>query len=398
MMPDLAAAARAAVLAGVSALAVVHGAQADPPMGVPHPTDTMVFALAANGGNCGSCEWIAAEGPFTERTPEDLETFLKTFNASGWFSPDGVLTVRLNSNGGNLMAGLRLGEAIRAHKLNTEVARTVDNSFGKQETAQGGCYSACAYAFLGGVNRIARPGSLGFHQFVNHHASVDETLKANDGQSAQKMMGWLVIYLQKMSVDPTLLSLAASAEPTDLLRPDAETLLKLNVTNVRDAPLFSGWSIEPYRAGAVITGKLSEGAADSAQQLTFFCKAKAPGKVFMLASWQNPWASPGAAITEKANVSATINAWDSTLTIGGKPVRQSQGQDSVTDVRIDNADRWFLTYTLDAGEFAAALKNGKLEVKIGTPHVVSDSMGFTFAPPIPGLAAAARIAFKSCLA
>src|ERR1700736_6446981 len=75
------------------------------PMGVPQPSDTMTFTLAGNGGNCNGCEWIAAEGPITQRTPPDFEAFLKLFGTD----VDGRETVRLSSNGGNLVAGLELG-------------------------------------------------------------------------------------------------------------------------------------------------------------------------------------------------------------------------------------------------------------------------------------------------
>src|SRR5262249_5254085 len=205
------------------------------------------------------------------------------------------------SNGGNLGAGLRLGEAIRAHKLRTQVGRSVpmhlhaDDPMWLQNTAPGHCWSSCAYAFLGGVNRFARSGELGFHQF---RAASDTTAKAVDTnplQTAQETMGMLVLYLREMAIDPALLSLATMADPASLYRPDAEAMFKLNVIHMSDKRLFGGWSIEPYRSGAVVTGKLSAVAEQGdgivaaetipEQQVSFFCRAQAPGKVFLLGSW-----------------------------------------------------------------------------------------------------------------
>jgi hypothetical protein len=100
---------------------------------------------------------------------------------------------------------LELGEAVRAHKLEISVNKH--------------CCSACAYAFLGGVKRLAEAGELGFHQF-HASGSVTEAIKESDldktMSSAQQLMGLLVIYLKEMSIDPALLFLASSADPGDL--------------------------------------------------------------------------------------------------------------------------------------------------------------------------------------
>jgi hypothetical protein len=376
----------------------IASAHAAPPTGVPHPTDTMVFSYAGNLGNCGGCQWISAEGPITERTPQDFETFLKTsrFLAS---------TLLLNSNGGNLAAGLRLGEAIRAHKLSTQVGRSVapapphaDDPNWIKGIAPGHCWSSCAYAFLGGVNRFARSGELGFHQF---RAAPEPVAQADTDpmKSAQETMGMLVFYLREMAVEPALLSLATTADPTSLYQPDAEAMFKLNVVNMSDKQLFGGWSIEPYRSGAVVTGKLSAEAEQTAgldavsteiipeQQMSFFCRAQAPGKVFLLGSWRYGDASD-------ALIRSII--FGSTVLIGGQPVRQVRGDGSIADLHVGSG-RMSLTYALDTSEFTAALTRGKLEIKIDVPHALSESYEFRFAPPMTGLAAATRIAFKSCL-
>lgn len=72
---------------------------------------------------------------------------------SGLFaSIDGIREVRFDSRGGNLEAGIEIGEAIRARRLATRV------------TSGAVCASACVYAFLGGIIRTVDPGGrVGIH-------------------------------------------------------------------------------------------------------------------------------------------------------------------------------------------------------------------------------------------
>jgi hypothetical protein len=368
---------------------------------VPHPSDTMVFTSATQGGNCAECGWIAAEGPITRSTAQDLEAFLKSTETA-----DGAKTVRLSSDGGDLIGGLELGETIRTHKLRTEVGRTIaDPSLPLPPSGEpwnkrsnGGCYSACAYAFLGGIQRTAKTGDLGFHQFYSRN-SVKEALKAanvaESAASAQRIMGLLVIYLKEMSVDPELLSFASANDPGSIFRPDTETMYKMGITNVRETPQFSGWTIEPYKDGAVVTGKLTGGSDEDHQihQITFFCRNNVPRKVFMLASWQWDSAAANRAAADNTSIHRSIHG--STVRIGGQVVRNATGYESIAEAHVDTSDTW-LTYILTAEEFAAAVKSGELTVEVDVPHSLNYS-AFIFSPPMTGMEKPARIAFKSCL-
>jgi hypothetical protein len=364
---------------------------------IPHPTDTMVFTDAGNGGNCNGCSWIAAEGPITTRTPQDFEAFVGK-------EPYHATTIHLNSNGGDLIAGLVFGEAIRAHKMNTEVGSTVPEPADPQHQApaSGDCYSACAYAFLGGVKRSARTGELGFHQFYTR-TTVTEAIKQGDLDrtmaTAQQIMGLLVVYLKEMSIDPELLSMASSTDASDIFKPDMDMMDKMGITNER--VIFSGWTIEPYRTGAVVTGKLSgAGRGGEDQQITFFCRSNLPGKVFMLASWQYSWVAPGLTTAQQGkqdNDNIRTEIQGSSVTIGENIARRNDGYDSIADAHVDNTDRWFITYVLAADEFAAVLKRGRLVINLDGPHSLGGTWGFEFSPPIADLGKASRIAFKSCL-
>jgi hypothetical protein len=67
----------------------------------------MVFRNGFNGGNCNGCEWIIAEGTIQPDTPDVFKKFLLRKKVSGGIS------VKFNSPGGSLIAGVRLGEMIR---------------------------------------------------------------------------------------------------------------------------------------------------------------------------------------------------------------------------------------------------------------------------------------------
>ena len=76
-----------------------------------------------------------------------------------------------------MLGGIRLGEAIRTKGFSTRVAKTINKSAGSltyNGAVAGTCTSACAYAFLGGVDRrlkgfeyLDENSELGFHQWYS---------------------------------------------------------------------------------------------------------------------------------------------------------------------------------------------------------------------------------------
>jgi hypothetical protein len=348
----------------------------------------MLFTVAGQGGNCRSCWWIAAEGPITKHTPDDFNTFLNTQKIG-----DGTTTVVLNSDGGSLIGGLELGEMIRAHSLSTRVGRTVPDSFA-QETVPGECFSACAYAFLGGRLRTAKAGELGFHQFHTPPGNA-----GSDEESTQRVVGLLIDYVRKMSVDAALLTYAAAADPSDLFVPDDRTMLRLGVTNAVGSVVFSGWKIVPWGSGAVVSGFVpatgtGEEDQDDDQTIRFYCRTDVPGAIFMTATWQ--WAVPRPQDAAWHNEVMHTEVQGSSVTIGDRVIRSSVGYDSIVDAHVDSSHRYFLTYRLTAGELAAAVKAGRLHISVDGPHILG-YYGFRFDPPMAGLGAAMRVAANSCI-
>ena len=138
---------------------------------------------------------VQATGSITSDTPAAFETFLKSDDAK--IAMASLPTIQLHSPGGDITAGIRLGEMIRKARLDTRIGRSfhLAEAFDNYTYKGAGCASACALAFLGGVGREYSDrdtygfGPVGF-------ASSDPS--ATD-------------YVKRMGVDPTALTNIASA-------------------------------------------------------------------------------------------------------------------------------------------------------------------------------------------
>lgn len=113
-------------------------------------------------------------------------------------------TVIFDSPGGNLLAGLAIGETIHAKGFTTLVS-------------EGGlCASACAIAWLGGTKRLLAPGArLGFH-----------AASGSDGVSAggNALVG---AYMARLGLSQKAVFALTSADPNDMAwldLPSAKTL------------------------------------------------------------------------------------------------------------------------------------------------------------------------------
>ena len=115
------------------------------------------------GSVYGDVPAIFADGEFTPETPEALRAFLKRSTQQ---TPETM--IYLSSLGGDLTAGMEVGKIIRQANLNTAVARNTRNPADANtidldafsRVYPGHCVSACSLAFLGGVKREVRPGSI----------------------------------------------------------------------------------------------------------------------------------------------------------------------------------------------------------------------------------------------
>ncbi len=129
---------------------------------LPETVTAMTFSVV-NGRiseQVGADKYISGSGAIEEGDAARFVQFIRQLPPEeGRFD----WTISLDSPGGNLVEGMRLGEAFREHKLITFVGR--DSS----------CLSACAVSFLGGTKqwavsagrfRLLEPGgNLGYHGF-----------------------------------------------------------------------------------------------------------------------------------------------------------------------------------------------------------------------------------------
>lgn len=231
--------------------------------------EPMSFTMAGNGGNCTGCDWLAADGDIMPDSADQLLALLKKEKES-WFGLDWHGTVVLNSRGGNLFGGIKLGEAIRAQGMSTEVGRTIADAYGHQQHEKGQCASACVFAFLGGVSRTAKDNELGVHQFYQEAALSDPKAKvfsAIDFSNQQLVSAVVLDYAVKMGADPGLVSRASKVPPSDIEWLSAADAVSLKA--IWHPEEFEPWAIEPYGKGIVAFSK----TRNKLQTATIFCRA-----------------------------------------------------------------------------------------------------------------------------
>ena len=187
----------------------------------------------------GTAWTIFGDGLIDQGTADKLQQFLTDHNVP--YSSN----LHLNSNGGNLAEGIKLGRLIRRSQLFTYVGRSGDKLF---DSKPGECYSACALAFLGGLFRFNHKGSLyGVHRFYS--ASTGETISSD---TAQIISAAIVGYIQEMQVNPSLFSFMTEAGSDEIkLVPDKDQL-RLNVVNNGEGP--TTWTMESKLGGLYLRG------------------------------------------------------------------------------------------------------------------------------------------------
>ena len=229
----------------------------------------MTFALHYNGAMRvdGRSSWISAEGEITNDTPAEFEKFVGTLNL--WKDT----RIALDSPGGSVIGGIRLGELIRKYKLITGVAKSVKN--GEYSTpAPGECASACVFAFVGGVDRaVTSPSRIGIHQMSVRHQNLYQSNVVNVEEldksfsTSQILMGLVISHFIEMGVDLNAASLMSQVMPMNIkwLSPDELVTTKI----VYSPTKFSDWAIEPYKAGIIAFTRSLSGN----HQMTLFCVA-----------------------------------------------------------------------------------------------------------------------------
>jgi hypothetical protein len=189
----------------------------------------------------GSREYIFADGYFCPDTDQKFQQFL-TQNPPK--APNTIVV--LNSGGGNLEAGLRMGLIIRQQKMWTQVGSQFPLMIPENENipAQtvpylseltsppfpGECASACTFTFMGGVSRTIGYGSnYGVHQFELDTQTPD----ANPLAQAQVASAQLVAYLNQMGISPNYMVDMVQKKGNDVTNLTMKELQQLNIVTPR---------------------------------------------------------------------------------------------------------------------------------------------------------------------
>ena len=205
----------------------------------------------------------------------DADRFAKFWdeNAYDAFS----FTVAINSPGGNLSEGLKLGRFIRQQSVDTVVQKYSprapmqsewDYSYAAMPLNGSGCYSACALAFMGGVERTVSEGSeIGFHQFYGGSdiRSADETMATTQAISAT-----ISGYLREMGAAPELFELMSVTHPDEMYIPNRQDLDALGVHPIS---AFQDFRLVP-KDGEIVataTNPRNIGALERVYELETFC-------------------------------------------------------------------------------------------------------------------------------
>lgn len=162
--------------------------------------------------------------------------------------------VYLDSTGGDLFAGMEIGQLLRQAGAATHVGRYLAGRNPPGDTSlalavqPGVCYSACSLAFLGGVYRYVSEGS----QYGVHRVSRSSGPTAGDLDTGQIVSAGIARYIRAMGVGQGLLDLLVQqGEHGIYLLSDAE-MKTLNVVNNGRQP--ADWSLEVTDGGEYLRG------------------------------------------------------------------------------------------------------------------------------------------------
>ena len=198
----------------------------------------------------GEREYIFADGAICPDTNDKFVQFLKDNPPK---SPYAIVV--LNSPGGDLAAGLDLGQTIRDHKMWTEVGSRFPLLIGESENIPqdavpylqkpaappfpGYCYSSCTFAFMGGVYRsISYASNYGVHRF--EFEKSDKEADAVD--AAQMASATLVRYIVAMGVSSDYMSEMVKKGGGDVTNLSSATLRRLKIVT---PGWKSRWRVEP---------------------------------------------------------------------------------------------------------------------------------------------------------
>jgi hypothetical protein len=155
-------------------------------------------------------EVIVADGVIEADTPQAFVDFLKAGSANSKLRR----IVFFNSRGGNVVASMVFGHILRDLRIAGVVGRF--EAGGDPGPYVGECLSACVYALMGAVRRIAPPGSeVGLHRMsiIESESGFLGSMHVTRSFADPPMVAVLGRYARRMGVDPALVRTAESLPP-----------------------------------------------------------------------------------------------------------------------------------------------------------------------------------------
>lgn len=181
----------------------------------------MTFQKISGPAECAQRECVLAAGPVDRQSIASFQEMVR-----GHHIAPGALLV-LNSQGGVLLYAIRLGEEVRKAGFSTTVAAYEPGAPVLQPAE---CSSACAFVFLGGVERAVLEGSrVGVHQ-------IYANLQARDGLSVgdvQLLTSLCAMHIDNMGARVGILVEALRTPPEEVHWFSAEEMARWAVTTPR---------------------------------------------------------------------------------------------------------------------------------------------------------------------
>ena len=194
----------------------------------------MKFKIETQGGNCNDCTWISAQGIISTNTPNVFREFFNNYVYPNKYD------ILINSTGGNLHAGMELGELFRKINLKVVVAETYHTKTDSKiwpiisGSRDGVCISACTFALMGGASREAHGDSIiGFHQFFDPNSenfSPERVIINNQSLSLEQIVSAQISsYLSRMGISHDVMLISSTKGPNEYIALNRESLQQLNI-------------------------------------------------------------------------------------------------------------------------------------------------------------------------
>ena len=206
-----------------------------------------VTRICEGAQNCQ--EAVLAEGWITTNTVEQAKAQI-----SSWPKKADLI---FNSDGGDLLAAMELGNLIRANQRNTRVGAPKPNKTTSNiELAPGRCLSACVLSFMGGVQRAMDPADvIGFHGLVMANSALGsgagDNAAAPGADRAKLAMNAIGRYIESMGGDRRMVDFMLFAKGEQFQRIPYDTARQLGIDNQLNQPLNS-WRLQATDRGILI--------------------------------------------------------------------------------------------------------------------------------------------------